>query len=404
MTYQQCLDWLYNQLPVYQRTGSSNYKIDLEKTHSLMGLLGNPEGKFRSVHVAGTNGKGSVSHMLAAIFTEAGYKTGLYTSPHLKDFRERIRIDGQPIPESEVIAFVESHRSNFTSLQLSFFEMTVGLAYDYFANEKVDIAIVEVGLGGRLDSTNVIHPELSVITNISLDHTEFLGETVELIAREKAGIIKQNTPVLIGEHNSITKAVFEEVAAHKNAPIHFATSFDGALPPTDLKGEFQKKNLRTVVKSAEILEEKGFEVLKHLSKALGNVSGITGLRGRWETLRQTPKVICDTAHNQAGITAVVENLKLQQYEHLRIVLGMVKEKDPGSILSLFPSSATYYFCQADIPRALDVEKLKSLAGEHGLGGEAYDSVQSALNAALDHSSVEDLIFVGGSTFVVAEVI
>lgn len=404
MTYQQCLDWLYNQLPVYQRTGSSNYKIDLEKTHSLMGLLGNPEGKFRSVHVAGTNGKGSVSHMLAAIFTEAGYKTGLYTSPHLKDFRERIRIDGKPIPESEVIAFVESHRSDFTSLQLSFFEMTVGLAYDYFASEKVDIAIVEVGLGGRLDSTNVIHPELSVITNISLDHTEFLGETVELIAREKAGIIKQNTPVVIGEHNSITKAVFEEVATHKNAPIHFATSFDGALPPTDLKGEFQKKNLRTVVKSVEILEERGFEISKHLGKALGNVSGITGLRGRWETLRQTPKVICDTAHNQAGITAVVENLKLEQYEHLRIVLGMVKEKDPGTILSLFPSSATYYFCQADIPRALDVENLKTLAGEHGLQGEVYDSVQSALNAALDHSSAEDLIFVGGSTFVVAEVL
>lgn len=404
MIYKETLDWLFKQLPMYQRDGKSAYKADLKNTHILMGLLDHPEKKFKSIHVGGTNGKGSVSHMLAALFQSAGYKTGLYTSPHLKDFRERIRINGEMIPEKEVVEFVGKFKLEFQTIGLSFFEMTVGLAFDYFANQKVDIAIVEVGMGGRLDSTNVILPELSIITNISLDHTAFLGSDKASIAREKAGIIKTQTPIIIGEIDPETEPIFRSIAEEKKAPIEYA-HWHQTLPECDLKGIYQEKNIITVLSAAKRLEEQGYKLLDHIS-ALSQVSHKTGLRGRWEQLNDKPKVICDSGHNLAGVSLIVQQLKAEKFRELRIVWGMVNDKDIEDILQILPENARFYLCQANIPRAMHIDVLqahfKELRPE--LETEIYPSVEAAYQKAKSDSFEDDLIFIGGSTFVVAEVV
>lgn len=404
MNYKECLDWLFTQLPMYQRVGGQAYKADLSNTIQLMNILDNPEKKFKSVHVAGTNGKGSTSHMLAAIFQKAGYKTGLYTSPHLKDFRERIRINGEMIPEQEVIDFVQNHKQRFENIGLSFFEMTVGLAFEYFANQKVDIAIVEVGMGGRLDSTNVVIPELSIITNISLDHTQFLGNTIPAIAKEKGGIIKPNVPVVIGEHNEEYDSVFRDMAEAANSEIHFAEDLipTREIDDLDLKGIYQRKNVRTVLAAVEILEKKGYTLSENLSSALNTASKLTGLRGRWETLSKNPKIVCDTGHNEAGVKLIVEQLKNETFQNLHMVWGMVGDKDSSSVLELLPKDATYYWCKPEIPRGKEAELLQQEGHSKGLNGDIYTSVNKALQAAKKAASADDLIFVGGSTFVVAD--
>lgn len=390
---------------MYQRLGQSAYKADLSATINLANYLRNPENSFKSIHVAGTNGKGSTSHMLASVFQEAGYKTGLYTSPHLKDFRERIKINGEMISKKYVSEFVNQHQSYFESNQLSFFEMTVGLAFDFFRNEKVDIAIIEVGMGGRLDSTNIITPEVSVITNIGLDHTQFLGHTLEKVAAEKAGIIKEKVPVVIGETTQETKRVFERIASERNAPISFAETFQTISCTTDLQGGYQQKNIRAVLATLKILQENGWNIseeniLKGLSQTIKN----TGLMGRWQILQENPKVICDTGHNKEGLQLVMEQLLNENYDKLHIVLGVVNDKDLDIILPLFPVNATYYFCKPNIPRGLDASLLFSKARGFGLVGDDYISVKQAYSAALRLANKDDLIFVGGSTFVVAEVL
>lgn len=390
---------------MYQRLGQSAYKADLSATINLANYLRNPENSFKSIHVAGTNGKGSTSHMLASVFQEAGYKTGLYTSPHLKDFRERIKINGEMISKKYVSEFVNQHQSYFESNQLSFFEMTVGLAFDFFRNEKVDIAIIEVGMGGRLDSTNIITPEVSVITNIGLDHTQFLGHTLEKVAAEKAGIIKEKVPVVIGETTQETKRVFERIASERNAPISFAETFQTISCTTDLQGGYQQKNIRAVLATLKILQENGWNIseeniLKGLSQTIKN----TGLMGRWQILQENPKVICDTGHNKEGLQLVMEQLLNENYDKLHIVLGVVNDKDLDIILPLFPVNATYYFCKPNIPRGLDASLLFSKARGFGLVGDDYISVKHAYSAALRLANKDDLIFVGGSTFVVAEVL
>ncbi len=390
---------------MYQRVGQSAYKADLSATTNLANYLKNPENNFKSVHVAGTNGKGSTSHMLASVFQEAGYKTGLYTSPHLKDFRERIKINGEMIPEKAVSEFVAMHKPFFESNQVSFFEMTVGLAFDFFRKEKVDIAIIEVGMGGRLDSTNIITPEVSVITNIGLDHTQFLGDTLEKVAAEKAGIIKEKVPVVIGESLPETKIVFERIASESNAPITFAENFDASCYTTDLKGIYQQRNLKTVLATLNILQKKDWNISEeNMNKGLLNTVRNTGLMGRWQVLRTKPKVVCDTGHNKEGLRLVMEQISKEAYKTLHIVLGVVSDKDLASILPLFPTDAIYYFCKPNIPRGLDASLLFSQARGFGLVGDDYISVLSAYNAAVDAASVDDLVFVGGSTFVVAEVL
>lgn len=390
---------------MYQRVGQAAYKADLAATVALADYLNNPEKSFKSIHVAGTNGKGSTSHMLASVFQEAGYKTGLYTSPHLKDFRERIKINGQMIPEGSVVQFIESHKNYFETHQLSFFEMMVGLAFDYFRSEQVDIAIVEVGMGGRLDSTNIITPELSVITNIGLDHTQFLGDTLEKVASEKAGIIKENIPIVIGETHPETEAVFKRFASEKRTSIVFADQEEPSQHESDLKGFYQKKNIQTVSVALRILQNRGWNISEdNISKGLGNTISNTGLMGRWQILKQIPKVICDTGHNKEGLELVMAQLKTETFEKLHIVLGVVSDKDLKSVLPLFPKDATYYFCKPKIPRGLDASLLVVRALEFGLKGSEYISVDSAYQNALAQASDEDLIFIGGSTFVVAEVV
>lgn len=403
--YPETIAWLFEQLPMYQRIGQAAYKADLVATINLADHLGNPENSFKSIHVAGTNGKGSTSHMLASVFQEAGYKTGLYTSPHLKDFRERIKINGEMISEEIVSEFITTHKGFFESNQLSFFEMTVGLAFDYFRSEQVDIAIVEVGMGGRLDSTNIITPELSVITNIGLDHTQFLGNTLEKVAVEKAGIIKQNVPVLIGESVAETKPVFERIASEKNAPIIFAQDEKFFGYDSDLKGIYQKRNIQTVSSALRILQKNGWNISEeNIRKGLSNTIPNTGLMGRWQTLSEKPKVICDTGHNKEGLELVMEQLKTEVYNQLHIVLGVVSDKDLESVLPLFPTDAIYYFCKPNIPRGMDASILAARARGFGLVGEECVSVESAYKSALKKASGKDLIFVGGSTFVVAEVV
>ncbi|MFQ3297110.1 MAG: dihydrofolate synthase/folylpolyglutamate synthase [Polaribacter sp.] len=402
MTYKETLDWMFAQLPMYQREGKIAFKKDLTNILAFSEALCFPEKKFKSIHVGGTNGKGSTSHMLASILQEAGYKVGLYTSPHLKNFTERVRINGEEIPKEKVTSFIHKNKVFLERHKLSFFEMTVGMAFDYFASEKVDIAIIEVGLGGRLDSTNLITPEISVITNIGLDHTQFLGETLPEIAFEKAGIIKKHIPVIIGEEQASVKSVFVTKAQAEKAPIYFALD-DLEVYKSDLLGDYQKQNSKTAVAAIKTLQ--GFEVSnEHIKSGLLNVVKNTNLKGRWQILQEHPKVICDTAHNKEGLQIVLNQLKRETFKVLHIVLGVVSDKNLEDILSLFPSSANYYFCEPDIPRGLSVSVLQENALKFGLVGKKYATVKEALKMALLNANQQDIIYVGGSTFVVAEII
>ncbi len=402
MNYQQTLDWMFAQLPMYQREGKTAFKKDLTNILAFSKELNFPEKKFKSIHVGGTNGKGSTSHMLASILQESGYKVGLYTSPHLKNFTERIRINGVEIPKRKVSSFIKKNKSFLEKQGLSFFEMTVGMAFDYFANEKVDIAIIEVGLGGRLDSTNIITPEISVITNIGLDHTQFLGETLPEIAFEKAGIIKNKIPVVVGEEQEEVKTVFISKAEKCKSPIFFASD-DEEDYKTDLLGDYQGKNSKTAV--AAITKLKEFSVSKeNIEKGLINVVKNTNLKGRWQVLQENPKVICDTAHNKEGLEIVLKQLKKEKFNELHIVLGVVSDKKLETILFLFPKKATYYFCKPEIPRGMDKGLLYTKAKMYNLKGKNFSSVNKAFKNALLSANQRDMIYVGGSTFVVAEII
>ena len=390
---------------MYQRIGAAAYKVDVSNTLKLMAHLKKPQSSFKSVHVAGTNGKGSTSHMLASVLQDAGYKVGLYTSPHLKDFRERIRLNGKMIPEQKVVDFVENHRSFFEENQLSFFEMTVGLAFDYFKNEKVDIAIIEVGLGGRLDSTNVINPEVSVITNIGLDHTHFLGTTLAEIASEKAGIIKSKIPVVIGEAKPETTAVFIDKARKEKSPILFVEEEELPEFKTDLLGNYQIKNYKTAYATLGVLKQKGWGISnKNIENGFLNVVKNTGLQGRWQLLNKSPKVICDTAHNIEGLSLVLNQLKKEDFDQMHIVLGVVADKNLDAILPLFPKNAIYYFCKPAVIRGLAEAKLQQKARAYELIGASYVSVSEAYKSAMTAAKAKDLIFIGGSTFVVAEIL
>ena len=404
MNYQETLSWMFNRLPMFQIQGKNALNNKLDNILTFTSALGNPQTKFKSLHIAGTNGKGSSSSMLASILQEAGYKVGLYTSPHLKDFRERIKIDGKEIPEDYVVNFISENKSFLEEHSLSFFEMTVGMAFSYFSEEKVDIAVIEVGLGGRFDSTNIIIPEVSLITNISKDHTDILGDTLPKIAFEKAGIIKQNVPVVISEYQEETAPVFTARAKEMKAPIIFANHIETSLT-TDLQGTYQEKNIKGVIAVIELLIHQGWDITsENIAQGLLHVVRNTNLKGRWQTLSSYPTIVCDTGHNVGGLTYVMEQLKKQTYTHLHIVVGFVKEKDVNSVLELFPKEATYYFCSPAIARGLNVNTLKEIATAKGLQGEAYSSVTEALNVAKAQALPTDFIFVGGSTFVVAEVV
>lgn len=390
---------------MFQRVGSSAYKPDLTNTLSLVAYLGNPHLQFKSIHVAGTNGKGSTSHMLASVLQEAGYQVGLYTSPHLKDFRERIKINGQMISKEEVVSFVETHRDFLESRSFSFFEMTVGLAVDFFAKAKVDIAVIEVGMGGRLDSTNIISPEVSVITNIGFDHVGFLGTTLPEIATEKAGIIKSGIPVVIGENQAETLPVFNAVAKRLGSRLVVADSLPDQGFTSDLLGLYQKKNIQTAVATLGVLQQAGWAITtQQIREGLLRTLSNTGLLGRWQVLRQSPLVVADTGHNESGLQVVFQQIAQQKYRRLHLVVGVVADKDLEKILPLFPIGATYYFARPNIPRGLEAEVLKEKASIYGLDGRVYRSVQGAYRAALQAAQPDDFVFVGGSTFVVAEII
>ena len=404
MTYQETTAWLFDQLPMFQMQGASAYKKDLTNTLLLVEHLHHPETKFKSIHVAGTNGKGSTSSMIASVLQEAGFKVGLYTSPHLKDFRERIRINGEMISEEFVVDFVAFNKPFFEENQLSFFEMTVGLAFDYFAKEQVDVAVIEVGMGGRLDSTNIITPLVSVITNIGLDHTQFLGDTLPKIAAEKAGIIKSNIPVVIGECLDETKSVFVAKSKTENAPIYFAQDNPEVFYECALLGDYQIHNKKTVLQTIKLLQAQFKIEENHIMLGLKNVILNTGLLGRWQILKQKPFVVCDTAHNSHGLKVVVSQISKHQFETLHVVLGVVNDKDLDTILPLFPKNAKYYFCKPNLPRGLNAELLQDKAANFGLQGEVFDSVSSAYIAALDVAQDADFIYIGGSTFVVAEIV
>ena len=410
MNYQETINWMFNQLPMYQLQGASAYKKDLTNTHLLLAHLENPQEKLKCIHVAGTNGKGSTSHMLTSILQEAGYKVGLYTSPHLKDFRERIKINGPEVSEDIskefVTNFINENKSFFESNDMSFFEMTVGLAFDYFAKEKVDIAVIEVGMGGRLDATNIITPLVSVITNIGLDHTQFLGNTLEAIAFEKAGIIKPKIPVIIGEYTPETKPVFLAKAKECNSEIYFAADLVSETYPCDLIGDYQVHNKKTVLQTISVLNSQNeFKITpENIKSGLLNVVKNTGLQGRWQQLNAFPKVICDTAHNKNGLGIVLKQIQKEDFDTLHIVLGVVNDKDLDEILPLFPKKAIYYFCKPNIPRGLDVIILKQKAASFELKGEAYNSVSEAYKRAIENAAKSDFIYIGGSTFVVAEIL
>ncbi len=410
MDYQQTLEFLFSQLPMYQRQGPSAYKENLDNTIALMEVLGNPHTNFKSVHIAGTNGKGSVSHYLSSILQEAGYKTGLYTSPHLKDFRERIRINGEKISEEKVIKFVENNQVSISRIKPSFFEMTVALAFQHFNEEKLDLAVVEVGMGGRLDSTNIISPELSVITNIGLDHVQFLGNSKKEIAREKAGIIKENVPVVIGEMQKETEKVFIEFAKTKNSSIYFADHETGTLEAQILRNyippsHYLKKNIKTVLSAIQILKNKNYYIDDSaVENGIRNVAKNTGLMGRWQILSNDPLTICDIGHNEDGIKEVIKQIRKTPHDKLQFVFGTVNDKSVDSVFRLLPKDAIYYFCKADIPRGMPVETLLETASKFNLNGNAYKSVCDALKAAEENARKNDLIFIGGSTFVVAEVL
>ncbi|SHF26891.1 bifunctional folylpolyglutamate synthase/dihydrofolate synthase [Flavisolibacter ginsengisoli] len=426
MNYSETIDYLYHKLPLFSRVGSAAFKKDLTNTRILCEYLGNPQQQFKSVHVGGTNGKGSVSHMLASVFQSSGYTTGLYTSPHLYDFRERIRVNGQVADEDYVISFVEKIKPVIEDIQPSFFEITVAMAFDYFAQKKVEMAIVEVGLGGRLDSTNIITPELSVITNIGWDHMNMLGNSLEEIAAEKAGIIKEGVPVVIGERKKETDPVFLDQSIKKNSSIAFAEDQYNLISQEwknnhtiitvkkegqgvrsfelDLPGVYQQKNLLTVLNALDILQKDGYQITEaSIHEGLKNVRQLTGLMGRWEILRERPIVILEVAHNKDGMEQMLQHLKLLSFDKLHMVIGMVKDKDAAQVLSLLPSDARYYFTQAHIPRALPAEELKEKAANFSLTGKVYSDVNEALHEALHNISMDDLIIVCGSIFLVAEV-
>lgn len=431
MNYPETLKYLFDRLPMFHRIGQAAYKNSLENTLKLDEIFGHPHHKFKTIHVAGTNGKGSVSHMLAAVFQAAGYKTGLYTSPHLKDFRERIKINGQMISEDDVVQWVENYPvvNDLWNMEPSFFELTVALAFDYFAKQSVDIAIVEVGLGGRLDSTNIITPEVSVITNISFDHVNLLGDTLEKIATEKAGIIKRNIPVVIGLTQNETKKVFQYNAKTHQSSIYFADQeyitsysmlgFDGkqilnierngevAYPEIklDLLGHYQTQNVPVVLKTLDIMIKKGWRISReNIYNGLANAAKSTGLMGRWQIIGHNPLIVCDTGHNEDGIKMVVSQIKNTAYKTLHFVFGVVADKNQDTVLQLLPKDAVWYFTRADIPRALNEKELAQKASEFGLKGDSYHSVLEAFNAAKLNAEKNDLIFVGGSTFVVAEIL
>lgn len=424
MNYKETLEYLYNSTPLFQNIGKDAYKEGLENTLLFDEHLNHPHRKFKTIHIAGTNGKGSCSHTLAAILQSAGYKTGLYTSPHLLDFSERIRINGEPISQDFVVNFVERHKNFFEPLHPSFFELTTAMAFKYFADNNVDIAVIEVGLGGRLDCTNIITPELCIITNISFDHTQFLGNTLSKIAMEKAGIIKENVPVVIGEYTEETKEVFLEKAKSVNTEIFFAQdnqlvksferSNDGKYiyqteKYPDLYGElggyYQIKNTNTILTALEILSKKGFTINEeNIRNGFDNVCEITGLLGRWQKIENNPDIICDTGHNTGGIEYIVKQLSDMKYEHLHIIIGMVNDKDINGVISLFPREATYYFTQASVKRALPSDEIKKIGNDHGLNGKSYPNVAEALNDAKKNAGKKDLIFVGGSTFIVADLL
>ncbi len=428
MTYSETIDYLFSQLPMYQRQGKAAFKKDLTNIIALCKHNNNPQTKFKSIHIAGTNGKGSVSHILASVLQTAGYKTGLYTSPHLKDFRERIRVNGEMISKADVIQYVDENKSFFETQKPSFFEMTVAMAFNHFANEEVDIAIIETGMGGRLDSTNILNSILTVITNISLDHTQFLGDSIEEIAFEKAGIIKEKTPIVIGETNTKSASVFIETANKKNAPIYFADSeyqINYALLNTDYKqvfnveknetiiyknlttdliGLYQKKNIITSLKIIDLLSNTFQISTKNLFSGILNVQKNTGLAGRWQILGYNPLIVADTGHNIAGIQEVLKQLKTTAYKKLHFIFGTVNDKNIDSILNLLPKNAVYYFAQANIPRSLDVNILKENAKNYNLKGNIYLNTTDAFETAKQSAEESDLILIGGSTFIVAEII
>lgn len=403
MEYQETLDWMFDRLPMYQQKGATAFKDKLDNIQNFANHLNNPEKDFKSIHVAGTNGKGSSSHMLASILQEAGYKVGLYTSPHLKDFRERIKINGKKVKKKFVQAFIDEHRAFLEYHELSFFEMTVGMAFTHFSKEHVDIAIIEVGLGGRLDSTNIITPEVSLITNIGYDHMQILGDTLEKIALEKAGIIKRNIPVVISERQPETEMIFNLIAHQKKSIILFADELDMVTHKTDLLGEYQKKNSKGVI--ACIQQLKGFKVSdRAIKRGLSHVVKNTGLLGRWQILGTKPLTVCDTAHNKESLQIVLAQLEQQKYQRLHMVLGFVNDKQVDDLLAMFPKEASYYFVKPNIPRGLDAKKLLAMASEHGLKGECFEKVSNGLACAKKYAKKKDLIYVGGSTFVVAEVV
>ncbi len=432
MTYQQTLDYLYSQLPMFHRIGKAAYKADLNNSLHLSQYLGNPEKKFRSIHIAGTNGKGSVAHMLASVFQEAGYKTGLCTSPHLKDFRERFRINGEMMPRDFLMKFVEKHKPFFQKIQPSFFEMTIAMTFDYFAREKVDVAIIETGLGGRLDSTNIITPELSIITNIGLDHTNLLGDTIEAIAFEKAGIIKDSVPVVVGKTRMGARKVIEERARECHSEIFFADEEYTVMNPagifennspllrvslkgkgktremiSSLTGTYQFENICTVATAVDIINQQSrYKIAENsFSQGLKNTVINTGISGRWQLLSKNPTVICDTGHNPDGIEKVLENIAGIQFEKLHFVLGMMADKDVSEILKFLPKkNTTYYYCKPEVPRGLNVDTLLRYATEKGMTGSSYQSVTDAYKAAVNNANNNDLVFIGGSSFVVAEVV
>lgn len=438
MNYQETLQYLYSQLPMFHRIGAAAYKADLKNTVDICNLLGNPQDKFKSIHIAGTNGKGSVSHFLASIMQENGYKVGLYTSPHLKDFRERIKINGKEIPTEKVTDFVEKHKTSFDFINPSFFEWTVGLAFSYFAVEKVDVAVIETGLGGRLDSTNIITPELSIITNISWDHSNLLGDSLEKIAGEKAGIIKKGVPVVIGETQEEIKEVFINKCNEVKAPLYFADrhfhvlhaelvynnspelmvqlQFKNGIPlnhvfehdsvlRSSLIGYYQVKNLVTVLMAIDILNTYGFSLqAEKVEKGITNVIKNTGIMGRWQKINEKPLVVSDIGHNEGGLKETLTQINFTPHKKLHMVLGFVNDKDIDTILTLLPNDADYYFCKAQIPRALDETILAEKALKAGIKGNVFPSVETAYKAAKDNAGSEDLIYIGGSTFVVAEVL
>ncbi len=423
MTYPEVLQYLYDSLPMYQRIGKAAIKKDLTNTLALCQHVNNPQDKFRSVHIAGTNGKGSSAHSLAAILQSAGYKTGLYTSPHLKDFTERIRINGMAISQEAVIAFVTNNRDMLENVKPSFFEMTVAMSFDYFAKEQVDIAVIEVGLGGRLDSTNVITPLISLITNIGYDHTDMLGDTLAQIAYEKAGIIKANVPVVISERQEETTPVFIETAQRQHAPLYFAQDYvrveatdenkvsvyeDGEMMFENislaLTGTYQVNNLSGVLQTVALLQQQGWGIDRQaIISGLASVDMLTGLKGRWQTLAQQPLTICDTGHNREAFIYITKQLKTIPYRQLHMVLGFSGDKDIQPVLELLPRQAHYYFCQAQVPRAMPVDVLKEKARRMHLQGEAFPTVEAAIHQAQQQAGADDLIFIGGSNFVVAEI-